>query len=451
MLTGRPPFMGDSPMSVAFQHVSTEAPPPSSLNPDVPESLDAVVTKALRKDPAGRYQTAAEMRQDLLSVLKGDRVETAPAAVAGAGGKDATRIMSTVPPPTVPPDEVYRQIEEEPPSQMPFIITAFLLLLVLGGLFFFLFRALGGGEDEVEFIPVPNVVGLTQESAIDRLLADGFVPVPAFESSDEYEPGIVTRTDPEGGQEAEVGSTVDLYVSTGSAQFPVPPVIGQLLEDARIAIENANLEVGQIERRADADFAEGVVIDQNPAAGVEVGEGTPVNLVVSLGPEVIVLPDVTETTEREATSELHGLGLEVAVNEEFSGEVAEGLVIRTDPEPGSEVLSGDTILLVVSLGREPVEVPNLLNLTSGEAEALLADLGLVLRVSNSTQPVADPEQDGLVVNQVPTPGTTVDRGSTVTVTLGEFQPPPTTTTTSTTATTTTPPTTETTAAAASGG
>lgn len=440
MLTGRPPFVGDSPMSVAFQHVSTEAPPPSSLNPDVPKSLDAVVAKSLRKDPAARYQSAEEMRQDLLSVLKGGHVETPPVAVPVAptpGNRDSTRVMSTVPPPTVPPDEVYRQIEEEPPSQMPFIITAFLLLATLGVLFFFLFRALGGGEGEVEMVAVPNVSGLTQESAIDRLLADGFVPVPRFEESEEFEAGVVIRTDPAGGQEVEAGSTIDLYVSSGSAEFAVPPVIGQPLEDARIEIEGANLEVGQIERRPDPDFEEGIVIEQSPAAGVEVGAGTPVNLVVSSGPEVLQMPDVIERTERDATGELNSLGLVVTVDEEFDSDVARGLVIRTDPTAGEEVLSGSTVLIVVSLGPEPTEVPNLFDLTTAEAEGVLADAGLVLRVSNSTQPVADENQDGLIVNQVPTPGITVDRGSTVTVTLGEFQPPPTTTTTSTTTTTTT--------------
>ncbi|MDP9145505.1 MAG: Stk1 family PASTA domain-containing Ser/Thr kinase, partial [Actinomycetota bacterium] len=150
MLTGRPPFTGDSPMSVAFQHVSTEAPPPTSLNPDVPPSLDAVVTKAMRKDPAARYQSADEMRADLHSVLRGEEVGMplpVPVPVA-TNGENSTRVMtSTVPPATVPPDEVYRGLEEEPRSQMPFILTAAGLLVALGILLFFLFRAAGGGGE----------------------------------------------------------------------------------------------------------------------------------------------------------------------------------------------------------------------------------------------------------------------------------------------------------------
>ena len=421
MLTGRPPFTGDSPMSVAFQHVSTEAPVPSSLNSDVPESLDAVVMKALRKDPSARYQSAEEMRQDLLAVLKGAPVVVPP--VAAAAGAEATAVMSSVPPPTVPPDEIYRQIEEEPPSQMPFIITAFALLVALAILLFFLFQLAGGDNVEGETLPVPNVTGLTQSAALDRLQADGFLVAVELEANDTVEPGIVIRTEPIAGAEAEVGSTIDVFVSSGSEEFPVPPVVGKTLEEAQTDIEAAGLAVGQILEEPDPDFEEGTVIRQNPNAGVEVGAGTPVNLVVSSGPETIILPDLAGETERDATTQLARLNLLWNITEEFSDTVPDGVVVSTEPPAFSEVLSGDTIDLVVSLGPAPVEVPDLSNRTPGEAEALLAPLDLILRVSNSTQPVADQSQDGKIVNQVPAAGATALPGDTVTVTLGEFVPP----------------------------
>jgi len=431
-LTGRPPFTGESPMAVAFQHVSAEAPPASSLNPDVSESLDAVVTKALRKDPAGRYQSAEEMRQDLLAVLKGDPVVVPPIVpvVAGgaAAGAETTQVMSAVPPPTVPPDEVYRQIEDEPPSQMPFIITAFALLVALAILMFFLFRLASGVDADVEIATVPSVTNFTQDAALQRLQADGFVPNPRFETNDTIEPGIVIRTDPPAGTEAEVGSIIDVFISTGSEEFSVPPVIGQNVEDAKRLIEDAELVVGQVVTRPDADFEVDVVIEQSPAAGVEVGAGTPINLVVSSGPEVITLPDLAGMPERDAIAQLTDLGLKFSVNDEFSAEVAFGDVIRTEPEAGNQVLSGDTILLIVSQGAEPVEVPSLIGLTEDEAQLVLEDLGLVLNVSNSTQPVGDPAQDGTIVDQIPVEGNIVGSGDIVTVTIGEFQPPPTTTT-----------------------
>lgn len=442
MLTGRPPFTGDSPMSVAFQHVSTEAPPPTSMNTDVGESLDNVVTKSMRKDPTARYQTADEMRSDLVGVLRGEAVGAAVVPVAAAavasGREDATRVMTTTPPATVPPDEVYRQIEEEPPSQLPFILTAFGLFLMLAVLVFFLFQLANGRSSDAELIEVRNVVGLTQEAAVAALEADGFETVVFFEPSEVEDPGNVARTDPEGGTEAEVGSLVDIYVSTGREETQVPPLIGQTLENAQILIANAGLEVGTISERPDADFAEGVVVEQSPSQGVAVGSGTPINLVVSTGPELVTVPNVVDMTERDATAALQELGLKVTVNDEFSSEVAEGLVISTDPVAGTEAESGDTVLLVVSMGPRPVQVPNLTGLTPQQAEAILTDLGLVMNVSASTQPVVDPAQDGLVVSQFPSVNTTVFPGDVVTVTLGKFEPPPTTTTTTTTTATTTP-------------
>jgi serine/threonine-protein kinase len=431
--------MGDSPMSVAFQHVSTEAPPPSSLNPDVPKSLDTVVMKALRKDPTARYQTSEEMRQDLLASLRGERVDApvlVPAAIADEGGSTSTRILTTIPPATVPPDEVYRQIEEEPPSQLPFIMTAFGLLVALGILFFFLMRLAGGGGT-TETATVPNVVGQPQEIAFQMLSDAGFFGRSNLEPSDTVETGIVIRTDPAAGAEAEVGDTIDVFISTGPEEFPVPPVIGMQLEDARRAIEDARLQVGNVVEQPDPDFEVNTVIEQDPGAGVEVGEGTAVHLVVSSGPEVIVLPDLTNMTERQATATLTDLGLRATVNEQFDDTVPEDVVIRTDPVAGATVFAGDPVLLVVSLGPAPVDVPNLIGRTEADAREITEGAGLVFRVANTRQPVADPDQDGLVVDQIPTPGETVERGDTVTVTLGEFTPPPTTTTVPPTTSTTT--------------
>ncbi|MCI0545372.1 MAG: Stk1 family PASTA domain-containing Ser/Thr kinase [Actinobacteria bacterium] len=434
MLTGRPPFMGDSPMAVAFQHVSSEASPPSSLNPDVTPELDMVVAKALRKDPGARYQSAEEMRQDLLSVLAGNPVAVAPLP-ALVGGAEVTRVMGSVPPATVPPDEVYRQIEEEPPSQIPFIITAFGLLVALGILLFFLFRYAAGPEAETAL--VPDVTGMNQELAIQIIQAEGFLANPIPETNELVEAGLVLRTDPATDEEADVGSIVDVYVSSGPAEVAVPPLVGLTLDEARDALEEVGLTVGVITQRADPDAEIEVVLDQSPLPGVQVGNGAPVNLVVSSGPEIVVVPDVVGASQLEATNELLDLGLRPRVNEEHSETVPVGEVIRTDPEAGTEAVVGDTVLVVVSDGPAPVQVPTLTGLTENQARNALTDLGLVPNVSNSRQPVADPAQDGIVVSQVPAAGNTVPKGTTVTIVLGEYQAPPTTSPPPTTA----PPTT----------
>jgi serine/threonine-protein kinase len=431
MLTGRPPYTGDSPMSVAFQHVSTEAPLPSSLNPDVSQSLDAVVAKAMRKDPTGRYQTADEMRADLLSVLKGEEVGMplpVPVAVP-VNGDGATRVMQTtpVPPATVPPDEVYREVEEEPSSQMPFILTAFGLLIALGVLIFVLFQLAGGGDDEPTLVEVPNVTGISQDEALQRLQGEGFVVRTSFEPSETVEAGNVIRTEPAFGTMVEEGSTIDLFVSSGPQEVPVPPVVGETLDEARRLITEAGLTVGQVTERADATFAEGIVISQDPPQGVRVGTNAPVNLVVSTGPETVIVPDVVNQSERDATAAITGLGLLVRVQDEYSDTVPADQVIRTDPVAGTEALLGDTVLIVVSLGQEPVEVPDLVGLNEDQATDALSERGL--EISATTQPVADAEQNGLVISQDPTAGEMLLPGTTVNVVIGEYTAPTTTTTT----------------------
>jgi len=443
MLTGRPPFTGDSPVSVAFQHVSTEAPNPSSINSDVPESLDTIVIKALRKDPQARYQSADEMRADLLTVLRGEEVAVPIVAAAGvasaAAGDDSTRVMTAVPPPTVPPDEVYRDVEGDPPSQIPFILTAFGLLAALVILLFILFRVAGADNNDGDLIPVPNVNGLTQQEAIDRLEAEGFEVAFEFEPSETVEPGNVIRTDPEGGTDAERGSTVTLFVSSGSESIEVPTLVGDTVENARTQILAANLTVGDIREMPSADFDAGVVMSQSPEGGIRVDTGTPVNLVVSSGPEIVEIPDLEGFTEVDAISELVNLGLDFDTEEEFSNTVDDGFVIRTDPPAGEEAMSGDVILIVVSKGPAPIEVPSLILLSESEARAILEDAGLVMQVANSTQPVVDPSQDGLIVDQSPEVGATLFPGDIVVVTLGEFTAPPTTTTEPPPDTTTTEP------------
>ena len=449
MLTGRPPFQGDSPMSVAFQHVSTDALPPSTINPDVTPQLDAVVMRALRKDPAGRYQTSEDLRADLVAVLRG-QTPSAPAPVAVAPGAYAdpdasTRVIQSsapIPPATAPPDETYRQLEEEPPSQLPFILTAFALLGLLVALVFILFQALGG-SDEPETVIIPNVVNQPEENAVSRLQAEGFETLITREPSDEVELGLVIRTIPGAGEEAPSESTVEVVVSAGQEEFRVPNLIGQEEQAARQLIEESNFTVGNVTTRPDP-APEGQVVEQSPEANVMAGRDAPIDLVISEGPQTVVLEDLEGLTERDASQRLSGEGLRFSVEEEFSNEVPEGVVIRSEPEAGTEVEVGDTVLLVVSRGPEPVEIPSLIGLTPEDAEAELADLGLGINISNASVTVDDPNLDGRVAQQFPSAGSTAVPGDVITVTLGRTPPTTTTTTSTTTTTTTTPPTTETT-------
>jgi serine/threonine-protein kinase len=348
--------------------------------------------------------------------------------------------MSTtpVPPATAPPDEMYREIEEEPTSQLPFILTAFGLLLALGGLIFLLFQLAGGGEEEPELITVPNVVDLLQDDALRRLQVEGLIGVVQFESHETVEVGTVIRTEPPAGTEVEPDSTIQVFVSSGPEEIVVPPVVGQTRADAERLITEAGLTVGQITERADATFAEGIVIEQDPLQGVRVGVDAPVNLVVSTGPETVIVPALVNLSERDATAQLQALGLLVRVQDEYSDTVAQDLVIRSDPVADTEVQLGDTVLIVVSLGPAPVEVPDLVGLEQGEAEDALTERGLGMVVE--IQPVADSAQDEIVLDQNPNAGEMLLPGDQVNVMVGQFTPPPTTTTSTTTTTTTVPTT-----------
>jgi beta-lactam-binding protein with PASTA domain/predicted Ser/Thr protein kinase len=436
MLTGRPPFSGDSPVAVAYQHVSASALPPSSLNADVPPELDTVVTKALQKDPAFRYQTSDEMRADLVRVLAGQSPSVAtPAVVAAtvaapAEHTAATRVISN--PITVEPHtQTMPALGDRGPSQVPFIITAFGLLALLGLMVFLVFRLAAGGTTPTtttQLVVVPNVAGQTRAEALIAIQQAGFDVDLRDEASDEVELGLVIRTDPGPGTEAPTGSTVVVYISAGTEPAVVPTLVGLTQEAAEAAIEEAGFEVGTVTTRPDAEAPPGQVIEQSPVAGVELGPGAAINIVVSEGPEEFALPDLSGMSDDEALGQLNDLGLEWNITNESSDDFDAETVIRTNPAAGTMVKPGDTITVVVSTGPPPVAVPDLFGNTIDAATSTLNQVGLLIEVADSTISVDDPNLDQRIVLQNPSPGTQVQEGVTVVVTLGSFQPPATTTT-----------------------
>ena len=433
MLTGRPPFSGESPVAVAYQHVSALAAQPSLDNPDVPPDVDRIVMRAIDKDPELRYQTAEELRQDLLLFLRGEALATVPSSDA------PTRVLqpSSVPPPTATPDEIYRQVAPSEPtsSQLPFIITTFALVVALGVGIFLLLRALAPGTPEATLIEIPNVAGMTQAEALLELQQLGFKVIPEPGVSDTVEEGRVIGTKPPVGDMAEDGAFIIVYVSLGAEAFPVPPLVGLDLVRATELIEKAGLLLGRVEPIPDDTVPADEVISQDPPAGQDAAAGTAVNLVVSTGLEEFPIPtDLAGRSEGDAGFILGNLGLSVVFETEFSSETLKGFVVRTEPPGGTTVKKGDRVMVYVSNGPEPVVVPNLVGATQDQARSALEALGLVIRVNTTTVEVPA-DQDGLVAEQLPAPGTEVQPGTTVSVTLGKAPPPPTTTTQATTTTT----------------
>jgi serine/threonine-protein kinase len=436
MLTGTPPFRGDSPMAVAFQHVSQHAAPPSAVNPDVPPELDRIVTKAMAKDPEQRYQSAEAFRTDLWRALQGEQpTATAPTGTRSPAGEDEgpTRMMAAVPPATVPPDQAYRSLEEPPSTNLAFVVGTFALLATLAVLVFLVLRQLSGPDTPVvELVTVEDVTGLSEPDALRAIQAQGLVAIPNRENSEFVESGFVIRTDPAAGSQVEEGATVTVVISAGIEQFPVPSLVGLDQATAIDLIQRQGFVLGQVTLDPESTADPGTVISQDPLGNVTAPAGATVAIVVAAGPESVELTDLVDLTERDATAALQSLGLLVSVETEFSDEVDRGRVIRTTPDAGVELAIGSTVTIVVSDGPEPVVVPSLIGLTLDAALTRLEQEGLVL-VQGQGIEVSDPAQVGRVIEQNPGEGSNLLRGDSVLVRVG-VEPPPTTTSTTTTTT-----------------
>ena len=408
MLTGRAPFQGDTPLSIAYKHVREDAQTPSSVNPDVPEALDAVTMKALAKNPDNRYQTAREMQEDLQRFVAGQQVHATP-LLAGA-----TEVA-----PAATGTQVLRQTEEEwEPEPEPdkrkagmYVVVALVILGLFALLAYLLANNLLGGEDARE-LRVPDVVGMDQDEARETLEERGFAV--AIERRNSNKPrGEVTSQEPEGGERLEEGETVTIFVSEGPRQTEVPNVVGDTQEEAEDAIEDARLRVGEVTSAPSDDVDEGSVISQSPEPGTEVDVRSRVNLVISGGPEPVTVPSVIGQSEDTAVAEIEAAELEARVITAPS-EQDEGIVIAQDPEGGAEASPGDVVTITVSEGSGEREMPDVTGQEGDDAEEFLeSDFGL--NVSQVEEACANATPPGAVCRQDPEPGTPVSEGDNATL------------------------------------
>jgi serine/threonine-protein kinase len=348
MLTGQPPFTGESPVSIAYKHVRETPLPPGRKNPDVPQSIDAVVMKCLAKNPANRYQNADELRHDLerlsqgmsplaTPVLPGD-----PTEVVSAG--EGTRVMTG----PIPPDERERR------RWVP-IAAVVGVLALLGVAAFFLVRALLPAPTQT--VRVPEVVGLDEEEATELLERARFEVVVDEQRFDEdAERGEVLEQDPPAGEVVEQGARVVLVVSRGPRPVEVPNLFGLTEEDAR-ALLGDELVLGEITER-ESQEEEGTIIEQTPRPGTRVDRESEVDVVVSGGPGTVVVPSVICMDIDEAQGEITAARLQFdVVGSGFSDECPEGTVSQQDPSGGEEVEEGTTVRVLESEGPEPTPTP----------------------------------------------------------------------------------------------
>jgi serine/threonine protein kinase/beta-lactam-binding protein with PASTA domain len=357
LLTGRPPFVGDSPVSVAYQHVREPAQPPSTHDPELPPAVDAIVMKALAKRVEDRYQSAAAMRSDIERYLAGRPIQApAPVPVPDPLPTTATVVapLPVLPDGTAERDAMLEEddLDEEPSKPRVGAVLALvglLLVLLIGG--FWIFR-------DVVFPPapekdqVPSLVGLTEDDARRAIGAAGLtVGDVTYEASETVAKDAVIRQSPERDLFVDPGTEVDVVVSTGLPDVTVPFLIGQSKQEARSQLVDLKFQVSF--KNEDSDEPRGTVVRTDPAGGQAVSQGTKVTLFVSDGPEKI--PSVTGLTQNEAEQRIRDAGFVPQVREEGNTTEPKGTVIDQFPAGGTPEDQGATVLIIVSTFEPPPE------------------------------------------------------------------------------------------------
>lgn len=411
MVTGRPPFDADTPVATALQQVNDEPVPPRQVRASIPPALEAVILRAMRKNPAERYDSATEMRDDLRRVVNGD----APAGgvYAGAASPDHTSVLPPVERAASARPTSAPRVQSVPERRMsPWAWVAIVAALLVVGLgVAYALGAFGGGG-----VVVPPLAGLTEEQAQTELEAAGLtLGVVGTENSDTVEPGIIISQDPEAGDKVEEGTAINIVVSLGIAQVVVPDLTEYKEADAIAALRSTGeVEYDHSEDENSAEVEKGLVIRTEPAAGTSVPKGTPIILYVSVGVEQVKVPDVTGLSLAKAQAQLEDVGLKAKTTEAFSDSVPKGSVISQKPDPNVLLEAGSTVTLEISKGPEVIIVPDVRTMNEADAKKALTDLGLEPKVTYVTSP-----DDGIVVNQFPIPGASAKRGDVVEIEVGK--------------------------------
>jgi eukaryotic-like serine/threonine-protein kinase len=401
MLSGRVPFTGDSAVAIALKHLSDAPPPLSQVRPGIHPALEAVVMRALAKDPRARYANADEF----IAALESAREAIASGEPVGYD----TAAFPPVATPVGPPGTDGRP--EEGRRLWPWI-TAVLLLLVLAG-------TAAWALTRPEQVTVPGVVGQAEQPATTRLEQAGF-DVKVERRADDSPAGRVIEQDPPAGERADDGSTVTIVVSNGPAEVTVPFLAGQKRRVAERKLTEAGFEFEEQEEASDK-FAKGEVIRTDPPAGSREQAGARIIVVVSTGVEKVTVPDVVGADRDSARSTLDDRGLLVSSDEVDSDKPA-GQVVGQTPAAGTEVEKGSRVTIQVSKGPQSVAVPDVVGQTENDAQGTIRDGELNVQVRQRTTDNMD--EDGIVLDQRPAPGSKLKKGRTVVIYVGVFEPPP---------------------------
>ena len=444
LVTGRPPFEGESPFAVAYQHVQEEPTPPSEYIPDLSPTaalnVDAVVLTAMAKHPADRYQTAAEMAADL-ELLSRNAVSRAARAHVEKPDEPETvvvpqRLSTPPPPPTTampaatavapaaPAAVGSRPAAAPQPKRGSRALTVLAIVLTLG--------VIGvGGAFTYDFLnntttattqQIPNIVGLPENEAVLELEQLGFTVVLTTEPSPDVAEGLVIRTSPNVGSEIREGATVTLTISSGREVVTIPDVTGLTLAEATQEIEGAGLVLNQSIREENSDdYPAGTVIQQNPQPGGETSVGASITLTVSTGPSLVRVPVITGMQWSQAESNITSLGLVPDIYY-VDSLLPEGQVISATGQ-GTELARGSTVTVEISNGML-IEAPDLARLDVDNALEALRDAGWTAPDTSLAEGAPIPTgalvDQGLIGLQEPKPGETLRKDAVVNVRLYRF-------------------------------
>jgi serine/threonine protein kinase len=348
LLTGRPPFTGDSPVAIAYQHVTENPVTPSRIDPEIPPWADAIVLKSMAKDPAHRYQSAGEMRADIQRGLSGMPVDAPP-----TGSYERTQRMGSSTmmagggyggPTSAIPAYQYGPGDDEGDGRRsrrwPWLVGILVVLAVLGALAYLL---LGGGG---KTYAVPQVQGLSQSKAVSELKANHLGSKVVKQPNGTVPSGHVINSNPQFGNLEPANTVVTLFVSTGPKQVTVPSLVGQNVSQAQTALTTAGL-TPSVRTNPNSTAAAGTVIKENPPGGSSVKPGSTVTLVVSGGG--VKVPNEIGQQVQVAQGALQADGLTYTVKYvPATGNTTPGTVVGMSPKPGAVVAPGTSITLQVA-------------------------------------------------------------------------------------------------------
>ncbi|POX61260.1 serine/threonine protein kinase [Streptomyces sp. Ru62] len=433
LLTVRPPFVGDSPVAVAYQHVREEPQPPSVFDPEITPEMDAIVLKALVKDPNYRYQSADEMRADIEACLDGQPVAaTAAMGAVGYGGypdDQATTALRSEPgaaattmlPPMNPDDGGYgyderpdrRRQQKKSNSSTILLVVAGLLVLV-GAILIGMYAFGGDGKGDGK-VPVPSFVGQPEKTA--RKMAENVdLKVAVTKKACENQAtGNVCSQDPQPDEKVEKNSTVNLVVSTGAPKVTVPDVRGIQFDQAEAQLKEKGF---QVEKKTQVSTqTPDVVITQDPEGGTSKEKGTTITLTVAKAEEKITVPDVTGKSCDEAKAELQAKGLAPTCNDTpVTDPAQDGKVQNTNPPAGQQVSKNTPVAINVGKAQEQqkTQIPDVRGRTVAVARQMLNAAGFTnIQFAQGS----DGSDTAFVIAQDPKQNEKVDDPASTTITL----------------------------------